>query len=96
MKKILLCLAFCLSLSGCGQYTSMIGPSFTLIDTGSVLQATTSYGSSYSAGIVRQSVTEELKAERICQTFHSSEINNIFFETIEETGCYYDPLSILR
>ena len=67
MKKILLCLALCLSLSGCGQYTSMIGPSITLIESGSVLQATTSYGSSYSAGILRQSVSEELKAEHEAQ-----------------------------
>ena len=57
MKKYFLYLAFCLLLSGCGQYTSIIGPSLTLVETGSVLQATTSYGSSYSAGIVRQSVT---------------------------------------
>ena len=37
-----------------------------------------------------------LEAERICPTFHSSELNAIFFETLIETGCYYDPLSILR
>ncbi len=96
MKKYLLYLVFCLSLSGCGQYTSMIGPSLTLVETGSVLQATTSYGSSYSAGIVRQSVTEELKAERICPTYHSSDLSKIFFETQERDNCYFDPMSIYR
>ena len=96
MKKILLCLALCLSLSGCGQYTSMIGPSITLFETGNFLQATTSYGSSYSASIVRQSVTEELKAERICQTHHSSDLSRIFFETLDQDNCFFDPMSIYR
>ncbi len=96
MKKYFLYLAFCLLLSGCGQYTSMIGPSLTLVETGSVLQATTSYGSSYSAGIVRQSVTEELKAERICQTHHSSDLSKIFFETLDRDNCFFDPMSIYR
>jgi len=96
MKKILLFLAFCLSLSGCGQYTSMIGPSLTLVETGSIIRASTSYGSSYSASIVRQSVTEELKAERICQTHHSSDLSKIFFETLDRDDCFFDPMSIYR
>ena len=96
MKKILLCFALFLSLSGCGQYTSMIGPSITLIESGSVLQATTSYGSSYSAGIVRQSGTDELKAEKICPTYHSSDLSKIFFETQERDNCIFDPMSIYR
>ena len=96
MKKYLLYLFFCLSLSGCGQYTSMIGPSLTLAETGSFLQATTSYGSSYSAGIVKQSVTEELKVERICQTYHSSDLSKIFFETQDRDNCVFDPMSIYR
>ena len=74
----------------------MIGPSLTLVETGSVLQATTSYGSSYSAGIVRQSVTEELKVERICQTYHSSDLSKIFFETQDRDNCVFDPMSIYR
>ena len=96
MRKYLLFLVFCLSLSGCGQYTSMIGPSITLVETGSVLQATTSFGSSYSAGIVRRSVTEELKAERICQTHYSSDLSRIFFETQDRDNCIFDPMSIYR
>ena len=35
-----------------------------------------------------------LKAENICPTTHSSELNRIFLETIEHMDCYYDPLSI--
>ena len=37
-----------------------------------------------------------LNAELICPTHHSSELNEIFFETIDHMDCYYDPLSILR
>ena len=39
---------------------------------------------------------EELSAEKICPTIHSSELNQIFFETIEHMDCFYDPMSILR
>ena len=45
---------------------------------------------------VKKEYTNNLNAERICPTIHSSELNAIFFETIDHTGCYYDPLSILR
>ena len=83
-------------MSGCGQYTSMIGPSLTLVETGSVLQATTSYGSSYTLSIVRKNVSEELKAERICPTYHSSDLSKIFFETQERDNCFFDPMSIYR
>ena len=96
MKRYILYLTFCLSLSGCGQYTSMIGPSLTLVESGSIIRASTSYGSSYSAGIVRQSVTEELKVERICPTYHSSNLSKIFFETQERDNCFFDPMSIYR
>ena len=42
----------------------MLGPSITLVETGSVLQATTSYGSSYSLNFARQNVNEELKSRK--------------------------------
>ena len=38
----------------------------------------------------------ELEAERICPTYHSAELNQIFFETIEHMDCYFDPMSIYR
>ena len=81
MRKIYWYIAFCLLLSGCGQYTAMIGPSYTLVETGNVLQASTSLGSSYGMHTVRKNVSNEIKAERICQTVHSSELTEIFFET---------------
>ncbi len=39
----------------------MLGPSIKLVETGSVLQAATSYGSSRSLNFVGQSVNEELQ-----------------------------------
>ncbi len=96
MKKIYLYIAFCLLLSGCGQYTAMIGPSYTLVETGNVLQASTSFGSSYGMNKARRNISNEVKAERICQTVHSSELTEIFFETLDRDDCIFDPMSIYR
>ena len=74
----------------------MISPAFTLAHTGSLAQASTSLSSSLAINEVKKEYTNNLQAERICPTFHSSELNGIFFETLDHTGCYYDPLSILR
>ena len=75
----------------------MISPALTLAHTGSLAQASTSLSSSLAINEVKKEyVANSLTAERICPTAHSAEINKIFFETIEETDCYYDPLSILR
>ena len=82
-------------LIGCSQYSAMVGPSITLVESGSLLQATTSYGSSYGMNIARQNISEELKTDRICQTVHSSDLSKIFFETFDE-NCVSDPMSIYR
>ena len=75
----------------------MIGPTLTLAHTGSLAQASTSLSSSLAINEVKKEyVANSLTTERICPTAHSAEINKIFFETIEEMDCYYDPLSILR
>jgi len=34
--------------------------------------------------------------ERECQTFHSSSLNEIFFETLDGIDCLRDPFSILK
>ena len=96
MKRIFFLLLLLPILSNCTQYTAVIGPSITLAHTGSFAQATTSLSSSLAINEAKKDYANNLEAERICQTVHSSEINNIFFETIEETGCYHDPLSVLR
>ena len=74
----------------------MVSPALTLVHTGSFAQATTSLSSSLAINEVKKEYANNLEAERICPTIHSAEINKIFFETVEEIGCYYDPLSILR
>ncbi len=74
----------------------MVGPSLTFAQTGSVLQASTSLSSSLAMNKLKNDYMEELSAEKICPTIHSSELNQIFFETIEHMDCFYDPMSILR
>mgnify|MGYP005729000239 FL=1 len=76
----------------------MVGPALTLANTGSLAQASTSLSSSLAVNKVKDDYIESLNlnAELICPTHHSSELNEIFFETIEHMDCYYDPLSILR
>ena len=96
MKRIFLLLFLLPLLSNCTQYSALIGPSLTLVNTGSIAQATTSLSSSLAINEVKKEYTNNLQAERICPTTYSAELNAIFFETIEEIGCYYDPLSILR
>ena len=92
------CLTFLLLffLTSCGQYTAMVGPSFTFIETGSVLQTTNSYGSSYLFKKVKQGYSNELADQRICQEIHSSELQSIFFKTQDNKDCFHDPMSIYR
>ena len=90
---ILFCLLF---LTNCGQYTSMIGPGYTLFESGNVLQATSSYGRSYLFSSAKQNYKDEVNPERICREIHSSELSSIFFETQDKKGCIYDPMSIYR
>ena len=96
MKRILILIFLLPILSNCAQYSALVGPTLTLVNTGSIAQATTSLSSSLAINQVKKEYTNNLNAERICPTIHSSELNAIFFETIDHTGCYYDPLSILR
>ncbi len=96
MKKIFLIIASLFFLTGCSQYSAMLAPSFTLVETGSVLQASSAYGRSYGLSIVKQNVSEELSVERICETHHSSDLSKIFFETQDRDNCIFDPMSIYR
>ena len=83
MKRIFL-LLFLPILSNCTQYSAMISPALTLAHTGSLAQASTSLSSSLAINEVKKEYTNNLQAERICPTIHSSDLNAIFFETIEE------------
>ena len=96
MKKILLTILLLPFLSNCTQYSAMVGPTLTLAETGSFIQATTSLSTSIGIKNVRQSLTDEIRSENICPTFHSSELSEIFLETLDQTDCEYDPMSIYR
>ena len=41
------------------------------------------------------SLNEEEKYKE-CQTIHTSSLNEIFFETLDEIDCFQDPFSILK
>ena len=96
MKKIFITLLLLPILSNCSQYTAMIGPSYTLAETGNFLQATTSLSRSIAANNVKSNLIQEVKSDNYCETFHTSELNQIFFETLEEIDCVYDPMSKYR
>ena len=41
-------------------------------------------------------VINEMEKVNICQTVHTSSLNEVFFETVEHMDCFYDPMSIYR
>ena len=96
MKRTFLLITTLFFLTGCSQYSAMLAPSITLVETGNVLQASSAYGRSYTLGLARQNVSEELSVERICETHHSSDLSKIFFETQDRDNCIFDPMSIYR
>ena len=83
-------------LNSCGPFSAAVGPSLTLVKSGSILQASASYAGSSVLKKFKKDYTNELNVEKICPTVHSSELNEIFFETIEHMDCYFDPMSIHR
>ena len=94
MKRIFLLLFLLPVLSNCTQYSAMLSPALTLAHSGNIAQATSSLAINKAKDNYVESLN--LNAELICPTHHSSELNEIFFETIDHMDCYYDPLSILR
>ena len=95
MKKILLLILVIPFLSNCSQYSAMIGPSYTLVETGSVLQATGSLSRSLAMNNAKESIVDEINNDT-CPVVHSSELSEIFFETLEHMDCFNDPMSIYR
>ena len=104
MKKYLLIVCLLL-LTNCAQNTALLGPGYTLASTGSVIEAGASLSASYgfkkatgssSSQILNSFETLADNDIRECRTEHSSELNQIFFQTLDEFDCYRDPFSILR
>ena len=96
MKKTLLIFFLLPLLSNCTQYTAMVGPGLTMVEPGSILKTSTSLSSSLAMNNMKQDFVSELNNEKICPTAHSSELSQIFFETLEHTDSFYDPMSIYR
>ena len=110
MRKNIFFIVIFIVLNGCAQYSSIVGPAYTMAKTGSPMlagaSAATSYGikktTGYTPGEHINSLVKNsssLNAEEIqkeCQTIHSSSLNKIFFETLDEIDCFQDPFSILK
>ena len=114
MKKSILLIITLAFLNACAEYSSLIGPSYTMAKSGSILQTGTAYATSYgvkkktgqSPGehiqtLVRKnnkidSFLAQKENVRECQTIHTSSLNEIFFDTLDEFDCFKDPFSILK
>tara|TARA_B100001123_G_C14775257_1_gene814328 strand:- start:255 stop:557 length:303 start_codon:yes stop_codon:yes gene_type:complete len=91
MKKIIFSIFVCTFLNSCAEYTTLVGPSYTMANTGSVIKA----GSSFAAGYTVRKITEDSYGDvftnkssiRTCKIEHSSHLSKIFFETIDEIDC---------
>ena len=58
MKKALLIILLVPFLSNCSQYSAMVGPTITLAETGSILQATGSLSSSLAMNSAKNVIAE--------------------------------------
>ena len=102
MNRILILLLSIVILNGCAQSTSFVGPSYTLVKSGSVIQAGNSVAMSYGFKKLKQIDTNTMITSlvdsdiRECQTIHSSDLSEIFFDTLEGIDCYRDPFSVFK
>ena len=112
MKKILFLLSISLILNGCAQTTSFVGPTYSIVKSGSVLQAGNSFAASYGFKKITGSTPGDYamsfakkyeiepilitEKERKCQVTHSSSLSQIFFETLDEIDCIRDPFGIIK
>ena len=107
MRKNIFFIVIFIVLNGCAQYSSIVGPTYTMAKTGNLMltgaSAATSYGikktTGYTSGEHLNSLVKNLNEEekqKECQTIHSSPLNEIFFETLDEIDCFQDSFSILK
>jgi len=103
MSRILILLLGIIILNGCAQSTSFVGPSYTLVKSGSVIQAGNSVAMSYGFKkalnqIDTNTMTTSLVDSDIreCQTIHSSDLSEVFFDTLDGIDCYRDPFSVFK
>ena len=100
MKKFILLIYATVLLNSCTQYSSLLGPTITVAKTGNVTRAgstlAASYGVEHGTGISTKKLVNESSELRECETIHSSELNKIFFETLDELDCKRSDPTILR
>tara|TARA_Y100000741_G_scaffold136370_1_gene102779 strand:- start:665 stop:976 length:312 start_codon:yes stop_codon:yes gene_type:complete len=103
MNRILILLLSIVILNGCAQSTSFVGPSYTLVKSGSVVQAGNSVAMSYGIkktlyqADTKTMITSLVERDiRECQTIHSSDLSEIFFNTLDGINCYRDPFSVFK
>ena len=110
MRKNIFFIVIFIVLNGCAQYSSIVGPTYTMAKTGNLMltgaSVATSYGikktTGYTPGehinslVKNSSSLKEEESYKECQTIHSSSLNKIFFETLDEIDCFQDPFSILK
>ena len=102
MNRILVLLLGIVILNGCAQSTSFVGPSYTFAKSGSVIQAGNSVAMSYGfKKVLNQTDASTMITSltdvdiRECQTIHSSDLSEIFFDTLD-SDCYRDPFSVFK
>ena len=104
MKKNIFFVTIFIILNGCAQYSSVIGPTYTMAKSGSFVNTGTYIATLYgfkkttgqSPGEYVNSFMNQKENIRECQTLHTSTLNEIFFETLDEIDCFRDPFSILK
>ena len=98
-KKFFLILIF-LILNGCAEYSTLFGPTYTIAKTGNAAKAGSSlaatYGFEKGFGAKPGEILSESSEVRKYEITHSSELNEIFFHTLDELGCVIDKSSLLR
>ena len=87
MKKIVFLVFVAVILNGCAESTALLGPSYTLTKSGSVVQTGNSLAISYGLKkTIKQTNTDTIVSSLIegdireCQTIHSSVLSEIFFD----------------
>ena len=94
IKKIITYIAVGIILSGCAQSTAMLAPAISLASSGNVSQASLTYFTNKAVEKETGMNTLQYVADktidpkiRECEIVHSAEINQIFFETLDEIDC---------
>ena len=93
MIRVLLIFFSFIFLTGCMQSGAMLGPAISVATTGGVQKAIISQGINH--GIKKssgKSISEHAFSSlnekiRNCETTHSTSLNEIFFETLDEIDC---------